>query len=58
MITFVLVRKQRIYTAPSGNDLVLDLILSKNIVGLPYITEVVTQIMSSFVPGGLFERDL
>ena len=45
MITFVLVRKQRMYTAPSGNDLVWELILSKNMVAIRYMTEVVTRFM-------------
>ena len=57
-ITFVLVIKQRIYTSPSGNHLLWELILFKTMSDIPvYITEVVI-VLASFVPGGFFERDL
>lgn len=45
MISFVLGNKQRIYTAPSGDNLLKELILSKNMVDIPYITDVVTLFM-------------
>ena len=59
VITFFLVCKQRIYAAPSGNDLVWELILSKNMVGIPLFNRSGNTVyVSSFVPGGFFERYL